>query len=317
MKKIIKNRFVLALGILAVIILFSCFFVADETEQYIITRFGKPIRKPITTAGLHFKLPLFEKAIRLEKRILEWDGYPNQIPTRDKKYIVVDTTARWKIVDPLKFIQTVRNERSAQSRLDDIIDSATREAISRHDLVEVVRNSNQILEKVTKKLDVDTEEQGEERLALAKVRVGRDKIVHMILKHAKPTIEEYGIELIDVKIKRLNYEESVQKKVFERMISERKRIAEKLRSQGLGKKAEIEGRMNRELNKIESEAYKKSQEIMGEAEAESTDIYAKAYKRDGEFFNFYRTLQTYQNTLDDRVILFLSSDGEFLEILNK
>lgn len=247
---------------------------------------------------------------------MEWDGYPNQVPTRDKKYIVVDTTARWKIIDPLKFIQSVRTESSAQSRLDDIIDSSAREAISRHDLVEVVRNSNKILEE-REEAELDSAEQGEERLALPKVKVGREKIVKMILAQAKPTIKEYGIELIDVKIKRLNYEQSVEKKVFDRMISERKRIAEKLRSEGLGKKAEIEGRMNRELNKIESEAYKKSQEIVGKAEAESTSIYANAYNRDSEFFNFYRTLQTYQDSLDDKVILFMSSDGEFLEILNK
>lgn len=316
MKNIVKNRPLQIFVVALLVIVYSCFFVAGETEQYIITRFGKPVRKPITTAGLHFKFPLIEKATKLDKRILEWDGYPNQVPTRDKKYIIVDTTARWKIVDPLKFLQTVRTERAAQSRLDDIIDSGTREAISRHDLVEVVRNTNEILQ-LKDESELDLAEQGEERLALDKVKVGRDKIVHMILIQSEPTIQEYGIELIDVRIKRLNYEKSVQAKVFERMISERKRIAEKLRSEGLGKKAEIEGKMNRELNKIESEAYKTAQEIMGKAEAESTAIYANAYKKDPDFFGFYSTLQTYQNTLDDKVTLFMSSNGEFFDILNK
>lgn len=297
-------------------VLYSSYFVVSETEQYIITRFGKPVRQPVTTAGLAFKVPVIEKAIRLEKRVMEWDGYPNQIPTRDKKYIVVDATARWKIVDPLKFIETVRTERGAQSRLDDILDSAVRESVSRHNLWEAVRSTNRILETLRDQLK-DSSEIGEERLELEKIEVGRQKIEHMILEHAKPTIAEYGIELIDIRIKRLNYEASVQQKVFERMISERKRIAEKLRSEGAGKKAEIEGKTNKELNGIESEAYKQAQEIKGKADGEAANIYAAAYQRDAAFFDFTRTLSAYKESLDKKVTLFLSSSGEFLSKLNQ
>lgn len=297
-------------------VIYSSYFVVSETEQYIITRFGKPVRKPIVTAGLAFKVPVIEKAIRLEKRVMEWDGYPNQIPTRDKKYIVVDATARWKIVDPLKFIETVRTERGAQSRLDDILDSAVRESVSRHNLWETVRSTNRILETIRDQLK-DSSEIGEERLELERIEVGRQKIEHMILEHAKPTIAEYGIELIDIRIKRLNYEASVQQKVFERMISERKRIAEKLRSEGAGKKAEIEGKTNKELNGIESEAYRQAQEIKGRADGEAANIYADAYQRDASFFAFIRTLSAYRESLDKKVTLFLSSDGEYLSNLNR
>lgn len=301
--------------IVALAVIGSGVFTVSETDQYVITRFGKPVRT-ITEAGLNFKIPFIEEGIQLEKRILEWDGHPNQIPTLDKKYIIVDTTARWRIIDPRKFVESVRTERGAQSRLDDIIDSATREAISSHNLVETVRNSNTIIEMRAQAKEDQTME-GEERLALEKITVGRDKIQRSIFKHATPTIKRYGIVLIDVRIKRLNYEQSVQTKVFDRMISERKRIAEKLRSEGLGKKAEIEGRMDLELNKIQSEAYRKAQEIKGRADAKATAIYANAYNRDAEFFEFTRTLEAYRASLDDKFTLFLSSEGEFLELLNR
>jgi len=306
-------------GIVAVIVLIvlsAGIIIVSETDQYVITRFGKPIRQ-ITEAGLNFKIPLMEEAIRLDKRILQWDGYPNQIPTRDKKYIIVDTTARWRIVDPRKFIETVRSERGAQSRLDDIIDSSTRETISRHNLVETVRNSNTIIEQAKKAREDKLEQQDEKRVDLKAIQVGREQLEAMILKQAAPTIEKYGISLIDMRVKRLNYEQSVQKKVFDRMISERKRIAEKLRSEGLGKRAAIEGRMDMDLDEIESEAYRKAQEIKGKADAEASAIYAGAYNRDPDFFEFTRTLEAYRNTLDEKTTLFLSSDGEFLELLNK
>lgn len=312
----VNKKVLLIVGGLLALIMTSSFFVVSETDQYVITRFGKPVRRPISNAGLHFKLPIIEKANRLDKRILEWDGYPNQVPTRDKKYIKIDATARWRIIDPLKFIQTVRTESGAQSRLDDIIDSAAREAISRHDLVETVRNSNQILEERERAED-DLIGKAGERLTLETVKVGHEKIQQIILKQAAPTITEYGIELIDVRMKRLNYEDSVQAKVFDRMISERKQIAEKLRSEGMGKTAEIEGQMQKELNQIESDAYRKAEEIKGKADAEATAIYAEAYNRDPEFFDLYSTLQSYKKTLDEKVTLLLSSQGEFLRELNR
>lgn len=312
----VRNFVLTILSFVVLVGVYSSTFVVEETEQYIITQLGKPVRKPITHAGLYFKIPFLENAIGLDKRVLEWDGHPNQIPTRDKKYIMVDTTARWKIVDPLKFIQTVRTETGAQSRLDDIIDSATREAISRHNLNEVVRNSNRIIEERAKEIEEQKLIAGS-RLSLDDVKVGREKIEHMMLTSARPTIEEYGIELIDVKIKRLNYEESVQKKVFDRMISERKQIAEKLRSEGHGKKEEIEGRLEKELKEIRSEAYKTSQHLKGAAEAEAASIYADAFNKDPAFYSYSETLKAYEESLDKKVILFLSSDGEFLEALNK
>lgn len=308
------------ISLLIIIFLFllvsqSSFFVVEETDQYILTRFGKPVRDPISKAGLHFKIPLIEKAVRLDKRILQWDGYPNQIPTLDKKYIIVDSTARWRISDPLKFIQSVKTEQQAQTRLDDIIDSATRQAISKHRLVESVRNSNQILTQRNHERDAEENELYEDRLSLEKISVGRDKIQQMILAQASPTIREYGIELIDVRIKRLNYEASVEQKVFDRMISERKRIAEKLRSEGYGKKAEIDGQMKKELNRIESEAYRSSQEIKGAAQAEATSIYAEAYSKNPEFFEFEKSMQTYINSLKEKTVLFLSPESEFLRFL--
>ena len=310
-----KPIIIAAFIVLGWTLLSASLIVVSEEHQYVITRFGKPV-KEIKEAGLHYKVPFVEKAVKIEKRILEWDGYPNQIPTRDKKYIVVDTTARWRIDNPIRFLESVRTPRGAQSRLDDIIDSATREAISSHNLVEVVRNSNRILDERAKQREDQTIATSPEHLELERIYVGRNKLQRSIFKGAAPTIKQYGIELIDVRIKRLNYEQSVQKKVFDRMISERKSIAEKLRSEGFGKQAEINGRMNRELDRIQSEAYKKAQLIKGKADGESTAIYARGYNRDPEFFSFTRTLEAYRQTLDDKVTLFLDTDGEFLELLN-
>lgn len=317
------NKIGVVIVIVVLLVTNASYFIVSETEQCIITRFGKPVRDPIMTAGLHFKVPFLEKATRFEKRVLEWDGYPNQITTRDKKYILVDTTARWKIVDPLKYLQTVRGESGAQSRLDDIIDSATREAISRHNLVETVRTSNRIMDKIAqqpkeeKTFEPQDDDLGSERLAMERIKVGRDQLQKMILTHATPLIQEYGIELIDVRIKRLNFENSVQEKVFDRMISERKRIAEGLRSEGLGKRAEIEGEMKLELNKIESEAYRLAQEIKGGADAEATTIYAQAYQVSPDFFEFIRTMQTYEDVFNEKFLLLLSTNGELLSKINK
>jgi membrane protease subunit HflC len=294
--------------ILGLLILASGLYTVKMTEQVVITRFGKPVGDPVTEPGLHWKRPFVEKANRFENRILEWDGDPNQIPTKDKKYIWVNTYARWRIVDPLKFFQSVRNETGAQARLDDIIDAATRDSITSYVLLEVVRNSNREMT------------MAEEELSLAEdvtvpIELGREKITRQILARASEKVPQYGIELVDVRIKHVNYVEEVRKKVYERMISERTRIAEKYRSEGQGKKAEIEGQMEKELQKITSEAYRKAQEIKGRADAEATRIYAEAYNKDPDFYSFLNTLETYKKTLDEGSWLLLTTDSDYLKYL--
>lgn len=308
-----KSKFFIALAIVWLVILFSCFFVVKETQQVVVTRFGKPIGKPITEAGLHFKLPLIDTAVMFEKRVLEWDGDPNQIPTRDKKYILVDTTARWKIVDALTFLQTVGNENGAQSRLDDIIDSSIRNEVTQHDLIEIVRNSNRVL-KVLRN-EREGADDAEEDISAVKIEVGREKITRKVLEDAIPTIKKYGIELIDVRIKGLNYEASVQEKVFNRMISERKKIAQKIRSEGLAEKAKIDGRHNLDLKTIEAKAYRKAEEIRGLADAEATKIYAKAYETDPDFYNFQASLRAYQDVINENGTLILGTDAEVFKVL--
>ena len=300
------------LVILGIVVLRSMLYTVDETKQVIITQFGRPMGEPIKAAGLHFKTPFIQKANYFEKRILEWDGSPNQIPTRDKRYIWVDTTARWKIVDPLKFLQSVGNETGAHARLDDIIDSATRESISNHILIEAVRNTNRLVERVE-----DIEEVMGAEEALEMIEVGREEITRGILKQAREMVPQYGIELIDVRIRRINYVEAVRQKVYERMISERKRAAEQYRSEGQGKKAEIDGERAKELDLIESEAYRKAEEIKGKADAEAIKIYAEAYSKDPEFYSFLKTLETYKETIDERSTIILSTDADYFRYLTE
>jgi len=295
--------------IVGLIILSGTLYTVDETQQAVITQFGEPIGKPITRAGLYMKKPFIQKVNYFDKRILVWDGSPTQIPTKDKKYIWVDTTARWKIVDPLKFLQSVGNERTALGRLDDIIDSATRDNITSHLLYEVVRNSNRKF--ATTELTIEREEIKE------KVNFGRELITRHILKNASQIVPQYGMELIDVRIKRLNYVEEVRKKVYARMISERKRVAAQYRSEGEGKKAEIEGAKEKELRKITSQAYRQAQEIMGKADAEATKTYAQAYSKDPEFYSFLKTLETYPETLDKDSWLILTSNSDFFKYLKR
>jgi membrane protease subunit HflC len=286
------------------------FYILYEGKQAIITQFGQPIGNAITKAGLHFKIPFIQKVTYFEKRILEWDGYPSQIPTKDKKYIWVDTTARWKIKDPLKFFQSVYDERGAQARLDDIIDAAVRDAVTSHNLIEIVRSSNRLVEEFEKL------EKGEEFIeegALERIKVGRDKMREEIVRKATKDVVQYGIELIDVRIKRINYVEEVRKKVYERMIAERKRAAEKYRSEGRGIRAEIEGRTEKELKGILSQAYKDAQKIKGQADAESTKIYADAYSKDPQFYSFLKTMETYKNTVDGNTTLILTTDSEYFK----
>ena len=288
-------------------------YVIDETQQVVITQFGKPIGKPITKAGLRFKLPFIQQANYFEKRILQWDGNPNQIPTKDKRYIWVDTTARWKIVDALKFMQSVTNEVGAHARLDDIVDSATRDYITRHNLVEMVRDSNRLVESQE---DLKDDEIRATEEALERINFGRDAITRGILIQAQEIVPQYGIELVDVRIKRINYVKEVRDKVYERMISERKRAAERFRSEGQGKKREIEGQMQKELKQIRSEAYKTAEEIKGKGDASAIAIYADAYNKDSEFYSFLKTLETYKNTVDSETMIIFSPDSDYLDYFN-
>jgi len=307
------------LGISTTIIIFivlalasGALFIVDETRQVVITQFGKPVGNPITSAGLHFKMPFIQDAHYFEKRLLEWDGDPNQIPTKDKKYIWVDTMARWKIVDALKFLQSVGNELSASSRLDDIINSATRDAVTGHLLIEAVRNSNRILE--NKELGEDAIVSEE---ALERIEIGRQQLTRSILDKAKVLAPQYGIEIMDVRIKRVTYVEEVRDKVYDRMIAERKRAAEKYRSEGHGKSAEIEGQTGKELKLITSEAYRQAQSIVGKADAEAVNIYAQAYSQNPEFYSFLKTVETYKNTIDASSTVILTTDSDYYRYLKQ
>lgn len=309
MNKATRNIIVIVVAFAILIVLLNALYVVSETNQVIITQFGEPIGDAITKPGLHMKVPFIQKANYFEKRWLEWDGDANQIPTKDKKYIWVDTYARWRINDPLVFFQRVRDERGAQSRIDDIIDGETRNAVANYVLIEIVRSSNREFELTEEMAILDI------AAAIPEIETGREKIAQIILEKSSEITPEFGVELRDVKIKRINYVEEVQRKVFDRMISERKRIAAKYRSEGDGKNAEIRGEKERELKKIQSEAYRKAQEIKGKADAEATKIYANAYNLDPEFYQFMKTLETYISSLDKETWLLLSTDAEFLKYL--
>ncbi len=292
--------------------LYTSAFVVTEREQVIITQMGKPVRKPITKPGIHFVMPFVETANYFDKRFLEWDGSPNQIQTKEKRFIWVDTYARWRIKDPLLFFQRVRDERGAQSRLDDILDGETRNVIAKHSLVEIVRSTNR--EIVSSGEFVDTETTG----SLQKIEYGREQITREILASAAPRTLELGIELLDLRLKRINYVEEVQRKIFERMITERRRIADKFRSEGQGEASKILGNKDRELKRIQSGAYRLAQEIKGKADAKAISIYAKAYNqnRDSrEFYSFLKTMETYISTMSEKDWLVLSTKGDFFKYL--
>jgi membrane protease subunit HflC len=311
------NRFsTLAIGIvvlLGLIILLSSAFVVNETEQAIITQFGKPVGDPVITPGVHLKVPIIQKVHFFEKRFLEWDGSPNQIPTKDKRFIWVDAYARWRIHDPLLYFQRVRDERGARTRLDDILDGQTRNVIANNNLVEVIRSTNRQFEASADVGDFqDTE-------ANVPITLGRDKMTRLIIEAAAPRLKVLGIELLDLRFKRINYVEEVQKKIYERMITERKRIADQFRSEGQGEAAKIIGDRERDLKKIESEAYRTAQEIRGKADAEATAIYAAAYNQNTEsraFYRFLKTMETYRNTLSEKDWLILSTKGDFFKFLD-
>lgn len=299
----------------------ASFFVVPEGQQAIITQFGKPVGEPYKDAGLYFKLPFIQKVNLFEKRLLKWDGRPNEIPTLDKKYIFVDTTARWRITDPLRFLQTVASIEAAQSRLDDIIDSVVRDSVSRHVLVELVRSAEWMNQPKPAKEDeygAAGPVKATETLTEAGdpiQRVGRSQIVAEMLAAAKKLTPELGIEVQDIQIKRINYVDQVQKRVFERMISERKRIASQYRSEGEGEKQSILGRMKKELAGIRSQAYRKAQEIKGQADGKATEIYGKAFGQDPQFYAMFKTLESYRQAPDGKLELILSTDGDYMKYI--
>lgn len=299
------------LALFALLLLAGSCYTVSETEQVLVTQFGKPVGGVVDQPGLHAKLPFLQTVHRFDKRWLEFDGDPNEIPTKDKKYIWVDTYARWRIADPLRFFQAVGDERGGQSRLDDIVDGETRNAVASFDLLEVVRSSNRPFQ-VTEELEgIGAAE------AMAKVETGRMGIAAIVLEKAAKITPQFGIELVDVRFKRLNYVESVQQKVFERMISERNRIAERSRSEGQGRAAEISGQKERDVLGISSAGYKSAQEIKGEADAKAAAIYAKAYGRDPELYQFLKSMETLQSAVDDRTWMVLSTDSELWKFLKR
>lgn len=305
---------------LALIVFSSSAYTVSETEQVFITQFGKPVGDPINAdpakpeAGLHFKKPFIEEVNRIEKRILEWDGPATEMPTRDKLYITVDNFARWRIIDPKAYYEKLRDERSAQSRLNDIIGSETRAVIASHDLIEVIRS-----DKERKPVRDEALSAADSNLGLLPpIRDGRSVLDQQILKAARPKVKDWGIELIDIRFKRINYNRDVVEKIYARMASERQQIAERFRSEGAGEAAKILGRKERELQSIESDAYRREQEIKGKADAEATGIYAAAYNASpsaADFYQFVKTLETYQNTLSKDTTVILTTNSDLFQLL--
>ena len=294
-----------AIALVILIVLSSALYTVDQRQQVIITQFGEPIRV-VKDPGLHIKTPFVQDATTFEKRVLEWDGRATQIPTKDKKFILVDTYARWRISDPLKFFQSVGNELGAQTRLDNVIDAAVRDIVTEQLLIEVVRNSNQPL----------VQSEGEEiEKEVLEIKKGREQLTREILEKASEMTPQYGIELIDVRVKHINYVQSVREKVFSRMIAERERIAEQYRSEGRGERSKILGDMKRDLQKITSEAYRIAQEIKGKADGQSTRIYADAYNKDPDFYSFTKALETYPEAIGENSWLIMTTDSDFFKYL--
>jgi len=312
----------IALALLGLALLFAgsqATYIVSESEQAVLTQFGKPIGEPVTDPGLNLKVPFVQTVHRFDKRFLEWDGERNQLPTRDKRFIFVDTYARWRISDPLKFFQRLRDERGAQSRLDDILDGETRNVIARHDLIEVVRTSSRDFAIDDEDLDgvqaaaVDPDAPPLESDFV--VGLGRQALAAEVLEASQSRTEDLGIEILDFQFKRINYVEAVRTEVYSRMISERKRIAEQFRSQGTGEAARINGEKERELAKITSEAFRQAEQIRGTADAEAARIYADAYNKNTELYAFLRSLETYKDTVDNETVLLLSTGSELFEYL--
>lgn len=317
-----KNATIGCLGIalvgIAAVLLYASAYRILETQQAIITQFGRPIGAPIKEAGLHFKVPFIQKVNLIEKRILEWDGTPNEMPTKGKTYIVVDTFARWKISDPLQYFERLRDERSAISRLNDILGSETRNVIAKNELIEAVRTTQERDVEIAD--DIKDADLTGNIGVLKPISKGRTALEQEILSKATPKLEEFGINLLDVRFKRINYNPSVQREIFNRMISERKQIAERFRSEGAGEAAKILGNMERDLREIKSKAYEKIETIRGEADATATKIYADSYNQStasADFYNFTRTLRVYEDVLDQNTTTVLTTDSDLFQLLKR
>ncbi|WMJ74632.1 protease modulator HflC [Cytophagaceae bacterium ABcell3] len=309
-----KVKFItlIILTVVAVVAGFNSFFILDETQQAIVTQFGKPVGEPRVHPGVNFKTPFVQKVQYFDKRYLEWDGDANQVPTKDKKYIFVDTYARWEIVNPLQFFIRLRDENSGQSRLDDILDGETRNAVASHLLLDIVRSTNR---------EPEVEEEFLEEIeVLEEISVGRDAIEALILKKANKRTEDLGVRILDFRIKRMNYVDEVRERVYDRMISERNRIADQFRSEGQGEARKIEGNKEKDLAQIQSEAVRESETIRGRADAEATAIYAAAYNKNAEsrkLYNFLRSMESFEKSMDEKSTLILSTDSELFRFLKK
>jgi|TARA_B110000914_G_scaffold226151_1_gene249446 membrane protease subunit HflC len=301
---------IISIGILVAVLIFGgAFYIVNESEQVVITQFGKPVGDPITTPGLKMKTPFLETANYFDKRFLAWDGEPKQVSTRDKRFININTYARWRISDPLQYAKSLSDESRAKNRIGSVLEGATQNAIAKHDLIELVRTTNR--DYIVNNEDTNDQSSKEKTV----IKSGRDELTREILDIAKSSTSELGIEILDFQFKRINYVPEVRKKVYERMVSERKRIAEEFRSQGAGESARISGQKDRDLKEITSDAYRRSQEIKGKADAKAANIYAAAYNKDPAFYRFMRTMEIYETTLDKETILVLSTEGDFLKYL--
>lgn len=310
MKK--SNVVYIILVVVGLIVVGQSVFILDETQQAIVTQFGKPVGEPRTSPGVNFVIPFIQKVQFFDKRYLEWDGDKNQVPTKDKKFIFVDTYARWQITDPLQFFIRLRDERSAQSRLDDILDGETRNAIASNDLLDIVRSTNRDPEV--------TEDFMEELEVLEDIKVGREAIEEIVLQKANERTSDLGVRILDFRFKRMNYVDEVRDRVYDRMISERNRIADQFRSEGQGEARKIQGDKERDLAQIQSEATREAEEIRGRADAEATEIYASAYNKSRQsidLYKFLRSLEALEKSLDEKTNLVISSDSELFQYLKK
>jgi membrane protease subunit HflC len=305
---------ILAVLVIGAYVLMSSIYTVNEVEQMIITQFGKPVGAPVTTAGLKVKVPFIQEVNPIDKRVLEWDGNPSDMPTKDKLYISVDLFARWRITDPLQYFLRLRDERSAQSRLDDILGSETRNAVAKHELIEIIRTTKDRVPLRDALLTEAERDMG----SLVPIQKGRKQVEQEIFTAAAEKVRVFGIELLDIRFKRINYNESVRPKIYDRMISERRQIAERFLSEGNGEAARIRGNRVRDLNKIQSEAYRQVEEIRGLADAKATEIYARAYNQSPEavaFYEFTRTMQSYRSIIADNTTLILSTDSDLFKFL--
>ena len=315
------NRLLWVIAGLLAFVLFNAFYTVGEAQQVILTQFGKPVKEPVTEAGLKMKVPFIQEVNRIDKRVLPWDGSPSDMPTKDKLYISVDLFARWRIVDPLAYFLRLRDERSALSRLDDILGSETRNAIAKHELIEIVRTTKgrvPLKDATLVENEADRADTNNVVGSLVPIQKGRVLVEQEIYKAAAEKLKVFGVELLDIRFKRINYNASVEPKIYERMISERRQIAERFRSEGNGEAARIRGNMTRDLNRIQSEAYRQVEDIRGKGDAEATEIYAKAYNQSqaaADFYAFTRTLEAYQAVMTADTSLILSTDSDIFRLL--